>query len=229
MTEAPVSAAGEPTARAATSSLRDAPTRNWGGVVIAVTGVALVLATVLNAISRSIVDFPTSFFGPIFGIQLGLFVVTPIALVIGFAPLAFGARGLTGIAGPSIRSRFWLFGTAFFALIAQYTAAGLFIGEIGQSDESTITRSTNGALVVLVFALLVGLVAGVIVARTGIAHGLARWSLIIAILLVAVSVGAGFGSLESNWSELPYAVGILLLGLSYWRAGLLSAPTEAPG
>jgi hypothetical protein len=204
-----------------------APRRNWGGVVIAVTGAALVLATALDGISRPIVDFPTNFFGPIFGIQLGLFVLTPIALVVGFAPLAFGARGLIGIAGPSIRSRLWLFGTAIFALIAQYTAAGLFIDEIGQADESAITRSTNGALVVLVFALLVGLVAGSIVARVRIATGLARWSLIIAIVLVAVSVGAGFGSFESNWTELPYAVGILLLGLSYWRVGLVSARSGA--
>jgi cytochrome c oxidase subunit IV len=196
------------------------PRRNWGGVVIAIAGAAFVGVTVLNGITRSDSDLTGPFAGPILGVQLGLYLLVPVALIVGFVPLAFGARGLMGIVGPSTRARFWLLGAFVIALIAEYVLLWLTLAEIGLSSVSAIEQADSARLTLVVFVLLVVLVAGIVVARAHALSGVARWSLIVTVLLAAVTIAGEIVPIDSNWTELPYAIGILFLGLSYWRAGL---------
>jgi 4-hydroxybenzoate polyprenyltransferase len=50
-----------------------------------------------------------------------------------------------------------------------------------------------------------------------------RWSLFVAVALAAATVWGYFAAAESFGTPLPYAVGILFLGLSWWRAGVATA------
>jgi hypothetical protein len=202
------------------------PKRNWGGVVIAVAGAFELASTLFNAIARSFPDFPTSVFGTIFGLQLASFLLVPPALAVGFAPLAFGARGLASIAGPGSRARLFVFAATLVGCLAQFGILVLLISEIGP-DEETIARASSAILVIEIFALLVALVAGIVIARARVVAGFARWSLIVGIALIAVTLVLGYSNIAQNWQDVPRAVGLLAIGLSYWRAGLRSTVSNA--
>ena len=201
------------------------PERNWGGVIVAAAGAFELAATLFNAIARAIPGFPTNLFGTISGLLLGAFVLVPIALVVGFAPLAFGTGKLASIAGEGVRSRLTVFTAALVSAVVPFVVIFLIAGSLGQ-DEEAAERATSGSLVVEIFALLIGLVAGIVIARAGVARGYARWSLIVAVLLISVTIVLGYTDLLANWQDIPRAIGILALGISYWRVGLPSAHTR---
>jgi cytochrome c oxidase subunit IV len=125
-----------------------------------------------------------------------------------------------------MRDRLWVMAAPVVALLAFYTLAGLVAWQlfIVTAPEPAETEDVSDiSIIVTVFALLVAVVAGVEIARARVVRGLARWSLLIAVVLVAGSVVSYFASVGANWGLLPCAIGILLVGLSWWRAGLPSA------
>jgi hypothetical protein len=194
--------------------------RNWGGVMIAIAGGYELVSTVLNATARSIPNFPTNLFGTIFVLQFAAVLLVPFALLVGFAPLAFGALGMRSIAGPALSAKIRVFLAGVVGCIAQFVIAGLFIAEIGQTSDAAISGTTSATIVVGVFALLIGVMAAVVIARAGVATGYARWSLFVAVALIAVTIALGDIGLAGQWQDVPRAAGILALGVSYWRVGL---------
>ncbi|HEX4443232.1 MAG TPA: hypothetical protein VHZ81_06645 [Galbitalea sp.] len=207
------------------------PKRNWGGVVVAIAGAFELVATLFNAVARAIPGFPTNVFGIISGLLLGSYLLVPLALVVGFAPLAFGARGLASIAGSGIRGRLFVFAAALVSAIVQFALIFLVVASLG-SDEGSSERAMSSSLVLQVFALLVGLIAGIVVARARVVRGYGRGSLIVAAILISITLALGYTDILQNWQDVPRAVGILALGVSYWRAGLHrvpSGPTRVTG
>ncbi len=80
-------------------------------------------------------------------------------------------------------------------------------------------------------AVALAIVVSVVVIRVGVVRGLARWALPLAILLTTVSIV--FPSVpnapESDWWDIPHGLGIVLLGVAYWRAGVHTPPSVPEG
>lgn len=187
------------------------PKRNWGAVVITIAAAFELIANL---------------FGSNGTLLLAATVLVPLALVVGVAPLAFGARGLQSIAGSGIRSRLLLFTAALFAGIAQFAVIVISVGSYG-ADEDSVERATSASLFLEIFAILVAFIAGIAVARARVARGYARWSLIVAVVLIAVTLILGYSDVAASWQDVPRAVGLLALGISYWRVGLVPAPAKS--
>lgn len=203
------------------AAARRAPKRNWGAVVIVITGAALVIAWGLGVLAASGAALSAGL--QLLYLQIVIVALSPIGLVVGFVPLAIGGRRFASIAGPIVRDRLLVMGAPVVAMIALYTSAGLVAWQLFtlMAPEPAQTADISDiSITMTVFALLVAFVAGVEIARAGVVQGLARWSLIIAVALTAVTVVAYFASFGTDWANAPYALGVLLMGVSWWRAGL---------
>ena len=197
---------------------------NWGAVLITFAGAFELVSSVLNAIVRS-TSFPLAI--EVLGqfatwSQLIAIVLVPVALVVGFVPIAFGRRGLTSIAGDGIRAQLLVFSAPVASLLAGVLVIGVgFLSDA--SDEQQFENQISTELIIGVFAVLVALVAGIVVARAGIVRGFGRWSSFVAIALSGVSLALFSSASQPDWWDVPRAAGFVALGASWWRAGV---PTD---
>jgi cytochrome c oxidase subunit IV len=115
-----------------------------------------------------------------------------------------------------------VFAAALASAVVPFVLIASVASSIGQ-DEEAAERASSTALIVEIFALLLALVAGIAIVGARVASGYARWSLIVAVLLIAVTIILGYTNTALDWQDVPRAVGILSLGISYWRVGLRTA------
>lgn len=200
---------------------------NWGGVVITAAAVVALVGDVVHEIpSAALSDVEGDF------TELTILVV-PIALIVGFVPLAFGSRRLRSIVGDSWRSRTWLFAAPIVAALAEQFGSEPVIPAVIYPDGEhyDINSELNLAFFVLALATVLGFVAGIAVVRAGIATGLARWSLLVTVVLILATVVLNyFGWVLDwySWLDLPRSLGLLVLGVSYWRVGIRSTVPAEP-
>lgn len=203
--------------------------RNLGAVILVIAGAYALFATLANAVSRAIPDFPTNLFGTQFGLLLASFVLVPVAIVVSFTYFGVGSGGVYPLGGYSVRARMLFFLTGIVALAAQYSFFGLALVPVGQ--DSSLAPAETTIFVLDSFAVALAIVVSVVVIRVGVVRGLARWALPLAILLTTVSIV--FPSLpnapESDWWDIPHGLGIALLGVAYWRAGVHTPPSVPEG
>lgn len=185
----------------------DAPVSNRGGVLLTAVGVLSVLAVVIGALQ--IVPGPFAF-----GLN---FVVLPVVLVVAAVPLAFGRSRVAGVAGRSRLGRILFLAWAVLSAVSQLA----FIIELASTLQVAQTVEIV-RLLVAVLAVVAGVAAAVVILLAGVAVGFARVSLFLAILLFAVTELGYLGAFGAFglWGDLPRALGLLVLGLSYWRVGL---------
>jgi hypothetical protein len=185
----------------------DAPTSNRGGVLLTSVGALSTLAVVVGALGL----VPGVF---AFGLN---FVVLPIVLVIAAVPLAFGASRVAGVAGSSRSGRILFLAWAALSAVSQLA----FIIELGSTLQvAQLVEIVR--LFIAVLAIVAGVTAAVAILLARVAVGFARVSLFLAVLLFAVTELGYLGAFGAFglWGDLPRAVGLLVLGLSYWRVGL---------
>jgi hypothetical protein len=193
------------------------PRRNWAAVVLVVAGAFLLVATLANGILRSIPDAPTAPFAIVFGLQLASFLLVPIAILIAFRVFGSGTARLESLGHDTLASRMLFTLTALFALAAQYSLLGplLLVGDSGKSVTPELTAGyiLDGA------AFALALLTSVVIIRTGVVSGLARWALPVAALLALASVIVS-NLVPTVWGDVPHGLAVLGLGVAYWRAGL---------
>jgi hypothetical protein len=208
-----------------TSALR----RNLGAVILVVAGGYALFATLANGLARAIPDTPTNLFGTISGLLLASLLLVPLAIVVSFTYFGAGGSGVYPLGGYSVRARMLFFLTGIVALAAQYSFFGLALVPVGPDSSLVPAESTMYVLDSIAAALAI--VVSVVVIRVGVVRGLARWALPFAILLTAVSVV--FPSvpnwLQSDWWDVPHGLGIVIVGVAYWRAGVHMPPSVPEG
>jgi hypothetical protein len=198
--------------------------RNPGAVFLVIAGGFALLATLANGILRSIPDAPTNLFGTVFGLLLASFVLVPLVIVVAFTYLGVGGRGVYPLGGYSVRARMLFFLTGVVALAAQYSLIGPALVPVGPDESLVPAEATTIALDSVAIALAI--LTSVVVIRTGVVRGFARWALPVAIVLTAASLIIS-NAIPSNWGDIPHGVGIVILGLGYWRAGV-HVPAPVP-
>ncbi len=202
------------------------PKRNWAAVVLAAAGAYVVVTTALNGANRSSPDFPTTFYGLESGLLFVSFALVPVAILVAFVAFGLGAAGLAPLGGNSARSRLLFLGTGVFALAAQYSYLGGFFNYLMGGGSELPERVTTFALTAVAVALAVA--TSVVVFRAGVVRGAARWALPAATLLTVVSaVVSNLFALSpnefvSNWGDIPHGLGIAIVGIAYWRVGLVA-------
>lgn len=194
---------------------------NWGGVVIAVSGAAEVLGIVGHALDDALPQFvavPLEWLG-------ATAYIDPLALIVAFIPLTFGTRRLSGIVGRLGGSRAIVFTAVVLAAVVEYVTNPFTTYSLGYNLDD-FEGVSNIALLLNVFAVLVGIVAGFAIVRAKVLSGLTRWAFLVAAVLIGLTVvllyeGVSIGPIEvSDVGAVPRAVALLLLGISYWRVGI---------
>ncbi|HEY5229886.1 MAG TPA: hypothetical protein VIJ11_03200 [Galbitalea sp.] len=205
------------------------PRRNLGAAILVVAGSFALVATLANAVSRAIPAFPTNLFGTLFALLLASFVLVPLAIVVAFTYFGVGGRGVYPLGGYSVRARMLFFLTGVVALAAQYSFLGLALVPVGPGSSLVPAETTIWVLDLI--AVVAAATVSVVVIRVGVVQGLARGALPLAILLTAVSVvfPSVPGSPQSDWWDVPHGVGIVILGIAYWRAGVHTPPPVPEG
>lgn len=184
-----------------------------GGAALLIAAALLIIATLAEL---GPLDHPATHDGA-FWTFLVLFWLSTVAFAAAGALLA--ASGITagstlGRAGFVGFGALWLVGEGVFYPVGQYLAP----------SQGVLLVST--ALTVL--ALVGLLLAGIDVARRGVAHGAARWGLIAAVVLSAVTgaVAGGTGNATTiTVLHLISAIGLALVGLSYLMTRRTAAVT----
>jgi hypothetical protein len=181
-------------------------------VLLTAVGVLAVIAVVVGALQLAPVVFA-------FGLN---FVVLPIVLVVAAVPLAFGRGTVASVTGTSRVGRILFLAWAVLSALSQLA----FTIELGSTLQVAQTVEIV-RLLIAVLAVAAGVAAAVVILLAGVAVGFARVSLFLAVLLFAVTELGYLGAFGAFglWGDLPRAVGLLVLGLSYWRVGLPEART----
>jgi hypothetical protein len=203
--------------------------RSLGGVILVVAGGFALFATLANAIARAIPDFPTNLFGTIFGLLLASFLLVPVAIVVAFVYFGVGAGGVYPLGGYSVRSRMLFLLTGLVALAAQYSLVGPALVPVG--PDSSLVPAEVATSVLDGLAVALAILVCVVVVRVGVVRGLARWALPLALVLTAASLvlTALPSGAVGDWEDIPHCLGILVLGIAYWRAGVHAvAPVPEP-
>jgi hypothetical protein len=203
---------------------RPTPARNWGAVVIAAAG-AFALACDGWWVVALVAPFSSVLIETAFILQVATLSFVPIAVLVGFVPLSFGARGFASIAGTTSRTRLLVFAAPVVACVAQLVIVAAPLFETGMGQQALET-SVSGILILAVFAVLLVIVAGIVIARAGIARGFARWSLLVALLLTLVTLALYSAGLAVVWQDVPRSIGLVALGIGYWRAGRTAPVAE---
>ncbi len=188
-----------------------APSRPTGGSVFFIASVLLIVATLLEL---PLLGHPSDR-GALFWLFTVSFALAAIGYLLGSLQLAFGARPVTGPselakAGLTVFGVFWLVAQALY-LVGAYLAPA----------DTLLLVSTILSLVMI----LGGLVAGIVIAARGTVTGIARWSLLIGVIVSGVTgaiAGGGSAGLVTAL-HLVSAVVLALVGFSF----LLSAPRAA--
>ena len=198
------------------------PRRNLGAVLLVIGGGFALFATLANGILRSIPDAPTNLFGTVSALLFASFLLVPLLIVVAFTYLGVGGRGVYPLGGYTARARLLFLATGVVALAAQYSLAALALVAVGDSLAPAIT--TN--IVLDFIALALTILTAIVVIRAGIVRGFGRWALPVTVAHVASALIIS-NVVVSDWGDIPHGLGILILGLGYWRAGV-HAPAPVP-
>jgi len=112
--------------------------------------------------------------------------------------------------------------TGVAAAVAQYSLVGPALVAVGDS----LAPATTTIIVLDSIAFALAILTSIVVARAGVVRGLARWAMPIAIVLIASALIVS-NTFVSDWGDIPHGLGILILGLAYWRAGV-HTPAPVP-
>ncbi len=153
----------------------------------------------------------------IFWIFVVLFAGSAILFLIASSALAFGSTGSNGIIGRSVLGKVGLLGFGVFWLLAQgiYLLWAYFLTAPDSSAFETLTT----VLTILMFASAT--LAGVMVAVKHIATGIARWSILIGLVISAIASTAARSTSSAELLTVLYVVSALVLafvGVTYLRA-----------
>jgi hypothetical protein len=202
--------------------------RNWGAVLLVIVAAVLLVLTGLNDLGFALAGA----FGN--GVTLSLdalnYLLAPLALAIATIPLALGTRRLAAVPGSSIVGRILFLAWGVLTAVTQIAYLATLSDNFTQVSEAQDVREWIEVVVVIA-----GVIAAVFVARGRVARGFARASLFVAIALFALTeylfATQSFGDFSLSGSfdlrgfvtlylwDLPRLVGLLVLGISYWRTG----------
>jgi len=143
----------------------------------------------------------------------GFALLAATALLLATFPLALGTTRTNGIVGASQTGRIALIATGVFVLLARVTTLGFFM--VGFPFAGGIAQTAD-ALAIL--AVITGAVASVVIWRSGIATGAARWSLALAVVIATMAELASGYNGTLSWALAVASVASLgFAGLSYLR------------
>jgi hypothetical protein len=199
---------------------RKAVTRNWAGVLIAIIGAGGLVFSLLHGLLQDNVA------GSIANILVELFAYFPgvIAVLVAAIVLGFGTGRLAGIVGSSRWGRVSVCAWAILNAASQLA----FIGYL-TDDATHFAQAEDIQATLSIATVLVGLVAAAFVLRAHVVTGFARVSLFIAVLLFAVTEALQLvGNTDTGWFwDIPRLAGLAILGISYWRAGVVPRAVAA--
>jgi len=143
----------------------------------------------------------------------GFALLAATALLLALFTLALGTTRNNGIVGASVAGRIALISAGIFILLARVTTLGFFA--VGFPFAGGIATTTDA------FELLAGItaaVASVVIWRSGIARGAARWSLVLAVAVAVVAeLASGFNGTLSWGLAVASVASLGFAGLSYVR------------
>ncbi|HEX4057758.1 MAG TPA: hypothetical protein VHX87_05525 [Galbitalea sp.] len=191
--------------------------RNWGAVLIFFLSAGTIVLSLVYDL------FPATAWGSIASIVAFLFenFPGPLAIFSGVVIFALGTKRygmprLLSVVGNNRFGEAAVFVWGLLALAAQLSFLGIISG-----DALTIAGAEQVQQVCGIGAFVVGLAAAVFVVRGGVMRGFGRYALFLAVLLSGVTVFLELTTtpaLIAIW-DLPRLVGLVVLGLAYWRAG----------
>lgn len=191
--------------------------RPTGGSIFFIASVLLIVAT---ALELPLLGDPTDHGGPFWPFVL-CFGLAAIGYLIGSLLLAFGTRPVTGSSplakvGLAVFGVFWLIAQTLY-LVATYFAR----------SEALRTVSTILSLVMI----LGGLAAGVVIAVRGTVTGIARWSLLVGVIVSGVTgaIAAGGSAGLVTTLHLISAIVLALVGCSYLLSSRAAQTSVATG
>lgn len=189
--------------------------RNGAAVLIFIVGAGGFVASLLHALLQNNVGAISEIFVLLFSYSFGVIGVLIAAIL-----LSFGTRRFVSIVGDSGWGRVALCAWAILNAASQVAYVGYL------SDGAThVVRAHQIQMTIAIATLLVGLLAATFVLRGHVATGFAAVSLFVALILYAASgvlLTINTANIDA-FVDLPRLVGLALLGLSYWRVGVLRA------
>ena len=185
-------------------------TRRWqrwgGGGVLA--------AAILQAVGLAGFAL-TSVGSPSFAVIIagGFALLAATALLLAVFPLALGTTRADGITAGSLTGRIALISTGIFVLLARVTTLGFFLVGIPFTGGMATTADAFKIL-----AAATGVVASVVIWRSRVAVGAARWSLMLAVVAAVVAQLASGYDGALTWTLATVSVATLgFAGISYLR------------
>jgi hypothetical protein len=185
-------------------------TRTLGGETILAASILLLAATLVEMATLPSPSDHTA----VFWIYFVLFAISSVLFALATYLLAFGPTGGSGIVGASRLGKFALLAFGVFWLIGQafYLVGTYFVA--GPHSSAYLTTSTVLTLVALIGAL----VGAIVIARVRIANGAARWSLIAAVVLSAITGAVAGGSTSVPLITVMHVIsslGLIFAGVTY--------------
>jgi hypothetical protein len=188
--------------------------RNWAGVLIFIVGGGALVSSLIHDLLGNDAA------GSVFNVLILLLAYFPgvIAVLVAAFVLAFGTARWTSIVGGG------RWGKAALCAWSVLNAASqiAFIGYL-TDDAAHFASAQEVQVTISIATVLVGLVAATFIFRANVAKGFARFSLFVAVIaFAATEVLITVGSTDTGgfW-DLPRLAGVALLGISYWRAGIV--------
>lgn len=211
--------------------------RSSSRLTLTLGGSALILATVVPLVARTVFTFPVPYDLSWLNDSWQPFpaLMSAMVLVVAFTILAVGIRKESGIAGASIIGKLSLIVFSVSGLVLSGIA---FVPMPVLSEENytgTANPSPNPLALVSVATWAVPLlelaaliVASVVVFRAGVIHGVARWGLIVLAVVTALTLGLshvpdrGVGEIWF-WGMSAMPLIQLLIGVAYLVHGRTAA------
>ncbi len=213
------------------------PQRSSSRLTLSVGGSAIVLATVVPLVARTVFLFPVPYdlswlndsWQPFPGL------LSAMVLVVAFTILALGVRKESGIAGASVVGKISLIVFSVSGLALSWIAF-VPMPVLSEGDYIGTTRPSQDPLALLdvatwsipVVGLAALIVASVVVFRAGVIHGVARWGLIVLAVTTALTLGLshvpdrGAGEIWL-WGTSALPLIQMLIGVAYLVHGRTAA------
>ncbi len=181
--------------------------RTAGAGAFAAAAVLLLVATLLEL---GTLPHPSDH-GGLFWLFFVVFAVSILLFAYAVFPLALGSKGGNGIVGPSALGTIGLIAFGIFWLVSQVF---YLISTYFSPNSALDTVST----VFIGLAFIGGIIAAIVIIRAGVEKGIARWSLLVAVIvsLVTGAISAAVGDLVlTTVMEIVSTLAQLLVGVSY--------------
>ncbi len=181
-----------------------------GGAPLLLAAVLLLVATLIEA---AVLPHPDRHDG-LFWTFAALFALSSILFLVAAVPLAFGTDGEDGVVGSSATGRTALLAFAVFWILAQ----GLYlVGTYLAPASGWLAASTVLSILMLACAA----VAAVVVVMRHVVSGAARWSMLGAVVVSAVTGGVASGTDDVTIVTVMHclsAAGFAAVAISYLTA-----------